>query len=243
MHAVPRGEAMSRCATGIFATCLFMLLGCVTTDSPIVTVPAAPFGFAPTPSQETKVAYNPASHEIAARVDMVGSRLLAANPQFSYKPLFRTIGAPDPEIFHVGTREVLITEGLAKKCTTDGQLAAVLASELGKMLSEQLVNNPTTCVREEPPPDVRIGNDGTGAFGYSDQVRMAELAKYQKEERKRMKAAAAPVDSKVLAVNLLTHAGYTAADLDAAAPALSAAANNRVLARQVLTGTFPVQQK
>src|SRR5439155_13808705 len=38
----------------------------------------------------------PGSTEAAARVDTVGRGILAANPRIGAKPLFRTIGAPQP---------------------------------------------------------------------------------------------------------------------------------------------------
>src|SRR5580765_5242411 len=75
---------------------------------------------------------NPASTEAAARVDCVGRKILASNPQLALRPMFRTIGAPQAEIFHRGTNDIFITEGLVRQCTTEGQLAAILCTELGK---------------------------------------------------------------------------------------------------------------
>src|SRR5262249_39695897 len=72
-----------------------------------------------------------------ARVDAGGRQLLAANPQVGAKPLFHTIGAPQPEVFHRGTSDVWVTEGLVRQCATDGQLAALLCLELGKMVAER----------------------------------------------------------------------------------------------------------
>src|SRR5437879_3739195 len=80
---------------------------------------------------------SPASTEAASRVDKIGRGILAANPQIGAKPLFRTIGAPRPEVFHRGTDDVYVTEGLVRLCETDGQLAAVLCAELAKMVAER----------------------------------------------------------------------------------------------------------
>src|SRR5436853_370952 len=52
----------------------------------------------------------PASTEAAGRVDAIGRRILAANPQAGARPMFRTIGAPQPELFHRGTSDVYVTE-------------------------------------------------------------------------------------------------------------------------------------
>src|SRR5207237_1039878 len=101
----------------------------------------------------------------AARVDIVGRRIIAANPQVGAKPMFATIGAPEPEIFHRGTSDVYVTEGLVKQCSTDGQLAAILCSELGKVVAEREALSPPRTRRPErtPPADVPIGNAGNPA--------------------------------------------------------------------------------
>src|SRR5262245_25790007 len=118
---------------------------CLPREPNTTLVPANPFGTTPAASTELKSVQHvttrgpvpPASIQAAARVDTLGRSILAANPQLGIQPLFRTIGAPQPEIFHHGTFEIDITEGLVNQCTTDAQLAAVLASELGKLVSER----------------------------------------------------------------------------------------------------------
>src|SRR3954451_23584672 len=49
-----------------------------------------------------------------SRVHSLGTRILADNPQIAAKPLFRTIGSPEPEIFHQGMSTVVITQGLVE---------------------------------------------------------------------------------------------------------------------------------
>src|SRR5271156_5602313 len=86
-------------------------------------VSANPFDGAPTVVPRPKIDLSPASVEAAQRVDMLGRKLVAANPQAGLgRPLFRTIGAPQPEVFHKGMQEVDITEGLVRQCATDAQL-------------------------------------------------------------------------------------------------------------------------
>lgn len=212
---------------------LFAVMGCVTTDTPLTAVPGSVFGFAPTPASDTKVSYAAPGLEAATRVETVGTLIRRSNPQIAFTPLYQTIGSPQPEIFHRGVSEILITEGLVKECKTDAQLAAVLSMELGKMVSERMAEMPSA-VREDPPIELRVGNDGGGSFGDADQLRRAELAKFQKQDRQRMRQATASADPKNLAVAILQKAGFTPADLDSVSPILADAAENRSLAKQML---------
>jgi hypothetical protein len=214
--------------------------GCVSPETKTTPVPSNPFGSAP-PPQATRPALLPAALQAAARADSVGRRVVTANPQLGIQPLFRTIGAPQPEIFHQGTTEVDITEGLVKQCSSDGQLAAVLALELGKMVSEResLAGPAVRAPEHEPPMEVRVGSDSSGAFGPADQLHRAELAKYDKERRQSAANAAKPLDPQVLARGYLTKAGFAEADFDAAAPLLRSAADNHTFAKQLLSSPPP----
>src|SRR5438045_3984146 len=67
----------------------------------------------------------PAATEVAARVDAVGRCIAAANPQAGVDRrslMFHTIGSPQVEVFHRGTSDIFVTEGLVRQCATDGQL-------------------------------------------------------------------------------------------------------------------------
>ncbi len=96
-----------------------------------------PFGIEAPPPAPTKANYVPASKEVSLRVDKVGRELLTANSQIGVRPLFGTIGSEQPEVFHLETNLIYVTEGLVKKCRSDADLAAVLAAELGKMVAER----------------------------------------------------------------------------------------------------------
>src|SRR5713101_3621413 len=89
-------------------------------------VAANPFGpSSPTPPAPVRqVSYAPASPELAQRVDFIGRKIVAANPQIAMKPLFGTIGSPSPEIFHQGTNMLWVTAGMVEQCKTEAQLAA-----------------------------------------------------------------------------------------------------------------------
>jgi hypothetical protein len=201
-------------------------------------VPADPFHQAAVTPPRVPVTYAPPSLAAANRVQEVGQRLWLANKQAGLRPQFRTIGAPAPEIFHVGTSEVDLTEGLVNQCRTDAELAAVLASELGKMVAEReaLAGPQTRSPDREPPPEVRIGNDSNSALGGPDLTRLAELGKFEKERRR--PAAGPPPDPQVLARGYLVKAGYAEADLERVKPLLQAAAANSTFEKQ-MTATAP----
>jgi hypothetical protein len=183
----------------------------------------------------------PATTEAAARVDTIGRGILAANPQIGAKPLFRTIGAPRPEVFHRGTDDVYVTEGLVRLCETDGQLAAVLCAEVAKMVAEREAAAPAAVRRPErlPPIDVPVGADGLA--GAPDQTRLRELADYERQKRQQARPERLPPpDASALARGYLRtyllRAGYAPQDIDAAAPLLQQAAANFVFEKLMTTG-------
>lgn len=223
--------------------CVLIVAGCLTEESSTQLVPSSPLGpNAPVVQTPRKISASPASEEAARRVFDVGERLVQANPQLGLRPLFRTIGAPHAEIFHVSTTQLCITEGLVKQCATEGQLAAVLSVELGKMVAEReaLAGPQARSGEGLPPADVRIGNDLGGRFGAADATHLAELAKYEKERRKPGSPAALPVPREVARTCLLK-AGFTAADLDAVAPLLQTTTANSQLEKQLTQPAAPAR--
>jgi hypothetical protein len=229
------GCCMSRLSFPIFPILLLGIYGCVTDQPKTETVSNNPFGHPAAMPARTQTGYAPAGLDAAARVDQVGRRLLAANKQAGLQPLFRTIGSPQAEIFHRGTAEIDITEGLVKQCLTEGQLAGVLCTEMGKVVAErETVAAPRLHAPElSPPPDLPIGNDG-GLSGAADQMHRAEVARFEQDHPRR-RAPAPPPEPTALAKTYMTKAGFTLADLDAVAPFLRAAEENNGLARQLLT--------
>lgn len=226
----------------IVAVGLLAAAGCLTEQSSTPLVPGNPFGNAPIIQPPKQISCSPASEEAAKRVGFVGQKLLLANPQLGVRPLFRTIGSPDAEVFHIGTSQVCITEGLVKQCTTEGQLAAVLSVELGKMVAEReaLAGPQARAPERDPPITLRVGNDSGGPYGAPDLTHLAELGKYE-QQRRRPSALPPPPDPQALARTCLLKAGYHAADLDAAVPLLQAAAANNRLEKQLTNSTTPVR--
>src|SRR5262249_19885171 len=152
-----------------------------------------------------------------------GQKILAANTGLPVRPIFVAIGSPDPEVFHRDTSAIFVSEGLASRCPSDAQLAAVLSVELGKMVSQREALLALKARRPDrgPPVSVAIGGEGGGTFGAADATRLAELGKFE-EKNPGGPAGKPPIppDPQLLAKTYLTKAGYTLADLEGAQPLL-----------------------
>lgn len=216
--------------------------GCHSPEPDTTLVSANSFGNPAAVASQHHVAFAPAPIEVAARVDLLGRKIVAANPQAGVRPIFRTIGSDQPEIFHNGTTEIDVTTGLVQQCRTEGELAAVLCVELGKMVAEReaLAAPRSRQPAPRPPDEVRIGNDYGGSFGAPDQTHLAELAKYDQERRAQSAAPPPPPDPQVLAAIYLKKAQFSESDLQQVAPLLSAAAGHGTIEKQ-LTAPGPVQ--
>jgi hypothetical protein len=197
----------------------------------VAQVPSNPFTVPPAAPPPTRVAYKSGAADTAMLVDAIGRKIVAANPQLGLKPLFGLIGSQEPEVFHQGTKLIYVTEGLVKQCKTEGQLAAVLCIELGRMVSEReaLAGPQMREPEQQLPLDVPIGN--AGQFTTPDQVHLAEVARYDRERRAAHRSL--PPNPKVLAKVYLKNAKYSEAELDAAAGALRAAEANGALEKQL----------
>ncbi len=190
------------------------------------------------PAPIRQVSYAPAPTELGMRVDFIGRKLLADNPQIALRPRFGAIGSPSPEVFHQGTDLVWITAGLVEQCKTESQLAAVLSVELGKMVSErEALASPTSRNPEGlPPPDVPIGQAGN--MSGPDLTHLAELGKYERSHPRRQRRLPPP-DPQALAGMYLEKAGYQKTDLDSVQPLLQAAEKNFVFEKQMKGGGLP----
>jgi predicted Zn-dependent protease len=176
-----------------------------------------------------------ANVEAATRVDSLGRSILAsAKPRLETRPLFRTVGSPEPEIFHKGVSDIYITQGLIDRCKSDGELAAILCLELGKMVAEReaLLTPEERRSRALPPLDAGIRKDIAGAATEPDQFRLMELAKFEKERDR--EALQAPAEPEALAKIYLKRAGFAPADLDHVKPLVSSAAKNSTLQKQTV---------
>ena len=202
------------------------------------TLVTNPFGQTPE-VQQYHASYSPAAKDTALRVDCVGQQIVKANPQLTLRPMFLTIGSPQPEVFHRGTTEIYVTEGLANKCVTEGQLAAVLCSELAKMaVDREVLALPETRQPERsPPPDVPVGNDNNTLYGAADGTRRVELAKFERDRIPR-DVTIPPPSPDILARGCLQKAGFTLEDLDAAASLLRESEANGAWRKSMIGNGF-----
>jgi hypothetical protein len=222
---------------------ILLVSGCIGPESQTAMVAPSQFPRSDVPATRARASFAQPSTAVAARVDTIGRNILAANAQAGIKPLFRTIGVTQLEVFHRGTSEVDITEGLVKQCASDGQLAAILCQELGKMVAEReaSADTKTKAPQAEPPMDVRVGHDGDSAYGAADQTRLAELAKFEQSHRRQAASAISAPDPVYLGRLYLTRAGFNDADYAAVVPLLQTVSNGGKLEQQ-LTGPAPSLQ-
>jgi hypothetical protein len=185
----------------------------------------------------------PASREEALRIDIVGQKLLTNNRQTGLHCVFSAIGASSsgaatPELFHRSTDAIFITESLSRKCQTEGQLAALLAYEMGRIIVEReaLAGPAVRRAQRDVPLESHVGGDSGGTFGSADGVHLAELAKLEKERPQRGAVTPHVPDPMVLARGYLEKAGYLTRDLDEVTPLLKEARANDTIERQLNGG-------
>lgn len=212
------------------------LAGCLDDQNSLPFVRRDPFGlYKPTEQKPIRLDPAPSTKEAHLRVNLVGQNLVSVNElhKVGLRPIyFRVIGAPQVAIFHRATQELFLTEGLVKLCDTKDKLAAVMALEMGAMVSErEAIARPEAREKKRLPPiDNPIGNDLGGNFGPADGVRLAELARYEKETKS---SNSLPPDPKALARTYLIKAGYDVKALKAVEPILKKANRNVRLERQL----------
>lgn len=151
--------------------------------------------------------------EAQARVDKVGKQLLITNPQVALKLTFRTMPSATPDVHHEGELRVVISDGMVAACSTDAQLAGVLALELASIIADR-ENWQEQGTDRLPPIEVPIGQDGR--MGYADQIHKAEVAKLGMDRRRPAGSAPTP-DPEKLAATYLNKAGYGEGELLVAA--------------------------
>jgi hypothetical protein len=170
---------------------------------------------------------------VAERVFLVGRQIIAQNTFAGVEPQFHTIGVPESALYHRGSEELFISQGLANKCKTDAELAAVLCSELGSMVAERQAAR--RAGRDtDPIPDVAPkGNMMAGGID-GDQTRLAELAYHEKRyPRANTNATSTPADAGKVARDLMRGAGYDPAEVDRVAPLLKESTRGEALRKQM----------
>lgn len=223
----PRGMSGSRWTNWRVGGLLFAVLGCQAhqTSRPIA------------PTDVMRVQVDPkllqANLEACTRVFTVGQKILAANPELPQRLLFRAVGHPQPEIFHQGNSSVVVTQKLVEMCATEGELAAVLCVELGRMVAEREALAPLEARRPIPrSPIDHVDFRATAGVANPDELRLREQAHYEAEQRKQAREIVLP-DPMELARKYLLKAGYSVEEIDRVKPILRSAAENSTLEQQM----------
>ena len=172
----------------------------------------------------------PASVQTAERVETLGRRIMGQNPFTGLDPMFHTVGVKETVLFHRGTAELFISQGLVELCKTEPELAAVLCAELGKMMAEKR-RAATVGKDRDTIPDVAL----PGADGF-DGTRAAEVARQQPKQHRPFTADETNADA--LARSLLRGAGYDPAVLDRVQPLLRQSQRGDDIRKQ-MAGTAP----
>jgi hypothetical protein len=224
--------------TRLLGVALLFAVGC-TEQEKTTLVPSLPIGN-PAVQTAAKMPQAPATEAAALRVAAAGRQVLQANPHLGVRPQFICIGTREPVLFHQLQRDscmVYVSEGLLQQCRDDGQLAAVLCTELGRVVAEKASTFNSTLARTErrPPPGFQIGRDDGGPFGAPDGTHLYELARTDKE-REEAATPRLPPSPEALARTFLEHAGYPAAQLQAVEPLLRATEQNTAFDKAVNNG-------
>ncbi|MFL5342211.1 MAG: hypothetical protein ACJ8F7_18855 [Gemmataceae bacterium] len=177
-----------------------------------------------------------ANTKASTRVDSLARAILLANPHIDAKPIFQTIGSPQPEIFHNGMARVVITQGLVESCQRDEELAAVLCFELGRMVAEREAVSPVNKRHANPLPPMDPGGPHDVGFGGNDVYRLDQL---KNAEQDRLAARDVPPDPNELARTYLKRAGFSPDFLDKVKPQLREANRHSALEQQLGPGAAP----
>src|SRR5260370_1234916 len=94
--------------------CLLIRLG-VNNGLKMPTVSADGGADGPVPGVR-RAPLDPAAQAVTLRVRKVANQLIESNESIGLRPVFLTLGAPTPEIFHRGGSQVMLTDGLVNRC-------------------------------------------------------------------------------------------------------------------------------
>jgi hypothetical protein len=224
---------MTRLAFGLAALC------------PLVTGCVSPDGTSPMRRAWDRISgkpslpmYTPAHIANAARVEELGRKIVAQNTFTGIEPMFHTQGVRETVLFHRGTDELIISEGLVEQCKSEAQLAAVLCSELGQMVAEKR-NARRAGIERDSIPDAGLPGGTSSAGGVADDPgRAAELAFRERQRPRSPAPRSEPSDGKKVARELMRGAGFDPEELDRVESLLKQSPRGDALKKQ-MTGSAP----
>jgi len=191
---------------------------------PPVGQPNIPLPPGATPIPQGPPVGMPASPD-QGRVQAISQRLYQANPWVQMKPRWIVQPGATPGVAPQGDQYVVISESLVHSAS-DGQLAAVMALQLGDLASirqRTIADARRGQRRVSTPPDYY--QQGNASEQTSSSIRDLELADYAKRRREPRDPRAReqheqPIEPANYARQVLVQAGFSPQELDAAAPLL-----------------------
>ncbi len=216
---------------GLFGCCCS--LGCQLMPKENLTIPDVPWGHFKAVETPGMPKVNPASTANAIRAGTLGKKIIDANKAVGIRPSIHTIGGEQIEVFHRGTEQIFLTDGLVRQAS-DPQLAAIISLELAKMVTErEALEGPMTRNFElSPPQEVVIYSDRGGNFGSPDGTQMAELAKIERRRGSPNRNIKLP-DPPTLAINMLKKAGFGSEALASAQPLITQSQQQSTFEKQM----------
>ncbi|MBP3959801.1 hypothetical protein J8F10_31525 [Gemmata sp. G18] len=173
-----------------------------------------------------------ASLPTAERVEVLGRKIIVQNTFTGIEPLIFTVGVKESVLFHRGTEQLYISEGLVNKCKTDAELAAVLCAELGQMVAEKRA---AKSVGRDVDPIKDAGFGGSPVLGGGTPVdagQQANLAFHEKRFPRGNRGVDA-ADASQAARDLLKGSGFDPADLERVEPLLKQSDRGEKIRKQM----------
>jgi hypothetical protein len=176
-----------------------------------------------------------ASVQVAERVETLGRRIIAQNTFTGLDPLFMTINPSETVLFHRGTEQLWISEKLVKMCHSDAELAALLCTELGRMMAEKRLAQKVGRDKESIPDVVSPTGSAVDVF----QTGTIASREMPIVPGGRDVGRGQSTDPATLARELLRGVGFDPAEFDKVAPLLKLAEGGETIRKQIV-GSGPV---
>ncbi len=174
------------------------------------------------------------SPQLAERVEVVGWKIIEQNTFTGLDPSnmrFMTLGVKENVLFHRGTEELIISEGLIEKCKNDSELAAVLCAEMGKMVAEKRAAK-SVQGKEKPVADDTFGAGSLSGSNPYDAGKLASRAFHDRDQARDAVAKAA-ADANAVARDLLKGSGFSPAEMDRVEPLLKPTERGEKIRKQM----------
>lgn len=192
--------------------------------NPGTNIPVPPPGVAPTTSLPPNVVPNSPEQ---ARVQATATRLYQASPWLTVHPRWLVAEGDVPGIAMPAEQTVVLSGNMVRS-SSDGQLAAIMALQLGDMMVAKQRNTQAMMQASKQratsaPPDYMQMNPGQ-----SSTVAILNLDEYAKNHydprdlrrREQQQQQQPTFDAPMCAKQILVQAGYSELELDQAAPLL-----------------------